>query len=76
LSGTGPVRIGVALRSPHRFIDEDELAAYKFGRVIRLEHEDVDGFIERRRIAPGALEHLYPGRREAAGEPDVAPMSE
>ncbi|MHB1584210.1 MAG: helix-turn-helix domain-containing protein [Acidimicrobiales bacterium] len=65
-------RLGVTLRSLHRFIDEGEPAAYKFGRVIRLKQEDVDRFIERCRIAPGALEHLYPGRREAAGEPDVA----
>jgi excisionase family DNA binding protein len=52
--------LGVTLRSLYRFIDEGALAAYKFGRVIRLKAEDVDAFIEQCRIAPGSLEHLYP----------------
>ena len=53
-------RLGVTLRSLYRFIDEGGLAAYKFGRVIRLKESDVDDFIEASRIAPGSLEHLYP----------------
>ena len=52
--------LGVTLRSLYRFIDEGSLAAYKFGRVIRLKADDVDAFIEACRIAPGSLEHLYP----------------
>lgn len=52
--------LGVNLRTLYRFIDEGELPAYKFGRVIRLKEDDVDAFIERARIAPGSLEHLYP----------------
>ena len=28
-------RLGITLRSLYRFIDEGDLAAYKFGRVIR-----------------------------------------
>jgi excisionase family DNA binding protein len=52
--------LGVTLRSLYRFIDEGTLPAYKFGRVIRLKEEDVDGFIEACRIAPGSLDHLYP----------------
>jgi excisionase family DNA binding protein len=52
--------LGVNLRTLYRFIDEGELAAYKFGRVIRLKAEDVERFIEGARIAPGSLEHLYP----------------
>lgn len=70
--------LGVTLRSLYRFIDEGSLAAYKFGRVIRLKPEDVEHFIESCRIAPGSLEHLYPelkgdadgtadGRRPATG---------
>jgi len=55
-------RLGVALRSLYRFIDEGELVAYKFGRVIRLKQSDVDRFVEACRIAPGDLEHLYPSR--------------
>ena len=53
-------RLGVTLRTLYRFIDEGQLPAYKMGRVIRLQSDDVDGFIERMRIAPGTLEHLYP----------------
>ncbi|MGH9047272.1 MAG: helix-turn-helix domain-containing protein [Acidimicrobiales bacterium] len=56
-------RLGVTLRSLYRFIDEGELRAYRFGRVIRLMESDLDAFIESRRIAPGTLEHLYPARK-------------
>ncbi|MDA8312107.1 MAG: helix-turn-helix domain-containing protein [Actinomycetota bacterium] len=60
-------RLGVTLRSLYRFIDGGDLAAYKFGRVIRLKEEDVDRFIESCRIAPGDLEHLLPPRRSTDG---------
>ena len=68
-------RLGVTLRSLYRFIDEGSLAAYKFGRVIRLKVADVDAFIEDCRIAPGSLEHLYPevkgaGATRSAGGQD------
>lgn len=52
--------LGVNLRTLYRFIDEGELPAYKFGRVIRLLRSDLDVFIEHSRIPPGSLEHLYP----------------
>ena len=52
--------LGVNTRTVYRLIDERELPAYKFGRVIRLKEADVVNFIERSRIAPGSLEHLYP----------------
>lgn len=58
--------LGVTLRSLYRFIDEGTLAAYKFGRVIRLKAEDVEGFIEACRIAPGSLDHLYPELKGSA----------
>ncbi len=53
-------RLGVTLRSLYRFIDEGDLVAYKFGRVIRVQESDVDRFIQASRIAPGSLDHLYP----------------
>lgn len=53
-------RLGVTLRTLYRFIDEGQLTAYKMGRVIRLQESDIEGFIERMKIAPGTLEHLYP----------------
>lgn len=53
-------RLGITPRTLYRFIDEGNLEAYRFGRVIRLKQEDVDAYIERCKIAPGTLEHLYP----------------
>lgn len=62
-------RLGITLRSLYRFIDGGELAAYKFGRVIRLKEDDIDRYIEECRIAPGDLEHLYPRRKAGGGKP-------
>lgn len=53
-------RLGITARTLYRFIDEGQLPAYRFGRVIRLKEAEVDGFIEACRIQPGTLEHLYP----------------
>ena len=60
---TASERLGVTLRTLYRFIDEGQLPAYKFGRVIRIKETDVEGFIEAARISPGSLEHLYPEPR-------------
>ncbi len=59
----------MTLRTLYRFIDEGQLPAYKMGRVIRLQAHELDAFIERARIVPGTLEHLYPDPRSAPGEP-------
>lgn len=61
-------RMGITTRTLYRFIDRGDLPAYRFGRVIRLRLDDVDGFIERSRVEPGSLEHLYPEARP--GDPD------
>jgi excisionase family DNA binding protein len=53
-------RLGITPRTLYRFIDQGEIPAYRFGRVIRLKQEEVDAFIEKSRIEPGTLEHLYP----------------
>ena len=53
-------RLGITPRTLYRFIDEGQLPAYRFGRVIRLKADEVDVFIDNCRIAPGTLEHLYP----------------
>lgn len=53
-------RLGVTPRTLYRFIDEGQLPAYRFGRVIRLKEAEVDVFIDDCRIQPGTLEHLYP----------------
>lgn len=60
-------RLGITNRTLYRLIDEGKVAAYKFGRVIRLQESDVDAFIESARISPGSLEHLYD--HSGAGEP-------
>lgn len=61
----GAARLGVTLRTLYRFIDEGQLPAYKFGRVIRLQEADVQRFIDAARIEPGSLEHLYPEPKRA-----------
>jgi len=52
--------LGITPRTLYRLIDEGQLPAYRFGRVIRLKQSDVDTFVEGSRIEPGTLEHLYP----------------
>ncbi len=53
-------RLGITPRTLYRFIDEGQLPAYRFGRVIRLKQNEVESFIDSCRIEPGTLEHLYP----------------
>jgi excisionase family DNA binding protein len=62
-------RLGITPRTLYRFIDEGQLPAYRFGRVIRLKEDEVDAFIESCRIEPGTLEHLYP---ETVNEPSAS----
>jgi excisionase family DNA binding protein len=58
--------LGVTPRTLYRFINDGRVAAYKIGRVIRLQRADLDGFIEANRIAPGSLEHLTPELRSVS----------
>lgn len=53
-------RLGITSRTLYRFIDEGQLPAFKFGRVIRLKKSDVDAYIESCRVEPGSMSHLYP----------------
>ena len=57
---TAAKRLGITTRTLYRFINEGGLPAYRMGRVIRVKQVDVDAFIERSRIEPGTLGHLYP----------------
>ncbi len=52
--------LGITPRTLYRFIDQGEIAAFRFGRVIRLKQDDVDRFINDSQIQPGTLDHLYP----------------
>jgi excisionase family DNA binding protein len=63
-------RLGITPRTLYRFIDEGQLPAYRFGRVIRLKAAEVDSFIESCRIEPGTLEHLYPESVVPSGQSD------
>jgi excisionase family DNA binding protein len=56
--------LGITPRTLYKFIDDGTLPGYRFGRVIRLKAEDVEAFVESRRIEPGTLEHLYPEATE------------
>jgi excisionase family DNA binding protein len=47
--------LGVTTRTLYRFIDEGQVPAYRFGRVIRLKQTDVDAFIDSCKIEPGSL---------------------
>jgi len=59
-------RLGITPRTLYRFIDQGDIPAYRFGRVIRLKEDEVDAFIDNCRIEPGTLEHLYPEPIEQA----------
>lgn len=59
-TGEAAKRLGITTRTLYRFIDAGDLPAYRFGRVIRLQEDEVDTFIQTCRIEPGSLEHLYP----------------
>lgn len=61
-------RLGITPRTLYRLIDEGQIPAYKFGRVIRLQQSEVDEFISGAQIQPGDLEHLYPHADTPSGE--------
>ncbi len=53
-------RLGIQLKTLYAVIDRGDLPAYKIRRVIRLQRVDVDAYVERCRVEPGTLGHLYP----------------
>jgi len=59
-------RLGITPRTLYRFINEGDLPAYRFGRVIRLQSGDIEAYILQCKISPGSLDHLYPEVGEAA----------
>ncbi len=69
-TGEAARRLGVTVRTLYRLIDEAQLPAYKFGRVIRLQETEIDAFIKASRIPPGSLEHLYPESRKDTSDTD------
>src|SRR5687768_18491630 len=72
-TGEAARRLGVTVRTLYRLIDESELPAYKFGRVIRLQEAEVEAFIKASRITPGDLEHLYPEAKKETSDIEASP---
>jgi excisionase family DNA binding protein len=72
-TGEAARRLGVTVRTLYRLIDESELPAYKFGRVIRLQEAEVEAFISSSRITPGDLEHLYPEAKKETSDTEASP---
>ncbi len=60
--------LNISLRTLYKLIDSDQIAAYKFGRLIRVRQEDLDEYVEDSRIKPGDLSNLYP-QPKPKGEP-------
>ncbi len=71
-TGEAARRLGVTVRTLYRLIDEAELPAYKFGRVIRLQESEIDAFIAASRIPAGSLEHLYPESKKESSDTDAS----
>ena len=60
--------LGITPRTLYRFINQGDLAGYRFGRVIRVKRVDVEAFIESSRIEPGSLDHLSPDAQSSVEE--------
>lgn len=67
-SGEAARRLGIATRTLYRLIDDGQVPAYRFGRVIRLQRVDVDDYIERCRIEPGSLDMRDPSGTSGVSE--------
>lgn len=63
--------LGITPRTLYRFINQGDLAAYRFGRVIRVKRTDIDAFIESSRIEPGTLDHLSPDSATSDADEDA-----
>ena len=51
--------LGLNTPTLYRLINNGQLPAYRFGRVIRLKAIDIEAFIESRKIEPGSLRHRH-----------------
>jgi excisionase family DNA binding protein len=52
--------LGIALRTLYRLIDDGQIRAFRFGRVIRVREADIEAFLAAAKITPGTLGHLFP----------------
>ena len=51
-------RCGISLATLYQAINDGRVPAYQISRSIKLKELDVEEFVERSRIEPGALDHL------------------
>ena len=65
-------RLGLTPRTLYRLIDQGQLPAYRFGRVIRLQRREVEDYITACKVVPGTLGHLH---RVPPPAPDDIPTS-
>jgi excisionase family DNA binding protein len=65
-------RLGITPRTLYRFVDRGDVEAYRIGRVLRFRLDELDQFIERCRIEPGSLRHLYEGSDDHPDASDEA----
>ena len=60
--------LGINARTIYRLIDLGDLVAFKIGRVLRIKQADLDAYLERVRVQPGTISHLYPEGNGGADE--------
>lgn len=51
--------LGITLRTVYAILDSGDIPSYKIRRVIRIKRADVDEYLERVKVRPGDLAHLY-----------------
>ena len=52
--------LGVTMRTAYSILDSGDIPAYKIRRVIRIKRADFEAYLERVKVRPGDLAHLYP----------------
>jgi excisionase family DNA binding protein len=69
-------RLGLTPWTLYRLIDHGQLAAYRFGRVIRLQRREVEDYITACKVVPGTLGHLHRVPPSAAPDDVPAPTTD
>lgn len=54
--------IGVSLTKLYQLVNDGELVAYKPSRSLRFQVDDLDDYLERKKVKPGDLDHLVQPR--------------
>jgi excisionase family DNA binding protein len=48
--------LGVDPRTLRRLVNDDQLQAFRIGRLVRFRLEDLDDYLDRARITPGSFQ--------------------